>query len=57
MDREIAMEVLEREQELGNLRRYDNGDRPLRKYAYVLPSGRRMIVVLDEESELAVATS
>jgi hypothetical protein len=57
METEVAMEVVEREQEFGKLRRGDRGDRPLRKYAYVLPSGRRVIVVVDDESELAVATS
>jgi hypothetical protein len=28
------------------------GERHLRKYTYTLPSGRRVIVVLDDESEL-----
>lgn len=29
-----------------------SGERHLRKYTYMLPSGRKVIVVLDDESEL-----
>ena len=51
METEVAMEVVEREQEALKRSWGTSGDRKSRKYYYVLPSGRKMIVVLDEESD------
>lgn len=51
METEVAMEVVEREQEVLKRSWGTSGDRKPRKYSYVLPSGRKMIVVLDEESD------
>jgi hypothetical protein len=52
MGAEIACAVEEKEEE-STLRRAEISVRNmLRKYVYTLPSGRKMTVVLDDESEL-----
>jgi hypothetical protein len=52
MGAEIAWAVEEREEE-STLKRAEISVRKMtKKYVYTLPSGRRMIVVLDDESEL-----
>lgn len=52
MDAEIAWAVEEKEEE-STLRRAEVSVRKmLKKYVYSLPSGRRVTVVLDNESEL-----
>ena len=52
MGAEIAWAVEEKEQE-STLRRAEVSVRKmLKKYVYILPSGRKMTVVLDDEAEL-----
>ena len=50
MDVICAFCELGREEE--RVRLEASGERHLRKYTYTLPSGRKVIVVLDDESEL-----
>ena len=57
MDIEAAVGVAEKEQEAVTRSWGTSGDRKSRKYSYVLPSGRKMIVVLDEESDLVAVPS
>jgi len=53
MGAEIAWAVEERGEESTLKRAEISVRKMLRKYVYILPSGRRMIVVMDDEAELA----
>lgn len=55
MDVICAFCELGREEEKERLE--PSGERAVRKYTYTLPSGRKVIVVVDDESELVAVPS
>jgi len=57
MGAEIAWAVAEKEEESTLKRAEVSVRKMLKKYVYTLPSGRRMIVVLDDESELTLVAA